>query len=145
MSQVTVVVGAGELGEGIGAGDNRLDRQRGAAGGEAVVRYGDGALPANGARGYRLAVIGVGVEVAQEARGLEAFQVTGDVSLPVVPANHAVGHHVEACGNLLFAMTSRVTSSSTLGEVLGGAFSSVGAGYRPAEPLSFGPFCVIFG
>jgi hypothetical protein len=69
--------------------------------GEAPIAHEDGVCPPRLGECARLAVVGVRVEVAQQAGELEAFETARDCCLRVVPPHLAVGQQAEPGVDLL--------------------------------------------
>ncbi len=129
---IAVVGVGGEGSQGIGAGEEGPDRSLAVGRRELVVTNEDGTPPAHGADDVGLAVVGVGIEVADEAADLEPLQRARDVGLVVVPADLAVGDDVEA-GLDLLADGLDGDFVLHLGELLGRDVASVQLAERGAQ------------
>jgi len=95
------VLAGREGGQGIGTGDQGLHRPRAVGGSEAIIFDCDRLSPLDSARDYRLAIVGVGIEVANEAIDGEAVQPASDVGLVVLPADLTVVDDVDTGLHLL--------------------------------------------
>ncbi len=101
LAEAAVVLVGRQGSQGVGAGDQGLHRLRAVGGSEAIVLRCDRLSPLDSARDYRLAIVGVGIEVANEAVDGEAIHPAGEVGLVVLPADLTVADDVDTSLHLL--------------------------------------------
>ena len=94
--EFVVAAELGESGHAVGAGNHGLDWLGALCSGIFVPVDGDGLLPLDFPLWHGLPVVGVGVEIANQAGDFEALEATGKGGLTVFPRYLAVGGEVNA-------------------------------------------------